>query len=96
MAKSIALGLRIVCEGRNMENVKEQIISILSDIRGDVEDWEANKELVHSGVLDSLGIVTLIGELSDAFDIEIPPQEIVYENFDSVDGLVKMVERLSE
>ena len=46
-----------------MENVKEQIIAILSDIRGDVEDWEANKELVHSGVLDSLGIVTLIGEL---------------------------------
>ena len=79
-----------------MENIKEQITSILSDIRPDIADWDSNKELVHSGVLDSLGIVTLIGELSDTFDIEIPPQEIVYENFDSLEGLVKMVERLSE
>ena len=79
-----------------MENVKEQIISILSDIRGDVEDWEANKELVHSGELNSLDIVTLVSELSDTFDIEISPKEIVYENFDSLDGLVKMVLRLSD
>ena len=55
-----------------------------------------NTELVHSGVLDSLSIVMLISELSDKFDIEISPQEIVYENFDSLDGLTKMVERLSE
>ncbi|MBP5092287.1 MAG: acyl carrier protein [Bacilli bacterium] len=79
-----------------MEEIKQQILSILSDIRPDYGDWENNKELVHSGILDSLGIVTLIGELSDAFDISIPPQEIVYENFDSLIGLVKMVERLSE
>ncbi len=79
-----------------MDNVKKQIISILSGIRSDVKDWESNTQLVHSGILDSLGIVELIGELSDTFDIEIPPQEIVYENFDSVEGLVKMVERLSE
>lgn len=81
-----------------MEETKKQILEILNEIIPDVsnEDIEANKELVHSGVLNSFSIVMLIGELSDKFDIEISPQEIVYENFDSLDGLVKMVEKLSD
>ena len=79
-----------------MEEIKQKIKEILNEIIPDVEDdvLENNKELVHSGVLNSFSIVMLIGELSDAFDIS--PQEIVYENFDSLDGLTKMVERLSE
>lgn len=78
--------------------IKEQILEILNNIVPEIDndEWESNKELVHSGVLNSLSIVMLIGELSDAFDIEISPQEIVYENFDSLDGLVKMVEKLSD
>ena len=79
-------------------NIKEKIIEILNEIVPDVDDEELenNKELVHSGILNSFSIVMLIGELSDAFDIEISPQEIIYENFDSLDGLIKMVERLSQ
>ena len=81
-----------------MDEIKKQIIEILNEIIPDVDDetLENNKELVHSGVLNSFSIVMLIGELSDKFDIEISPQEIIYENFDSLDGLAKMVERLSD
>lgn len=81
-----------------MEDIKNKIIEILNEIIPDVDNdtLENNKELVHSGVLNSFSIVMLISELSDAFDIEISPQEIVYENFDSLDGLTKMVARLSD
>lgn len=81
-----------------MDEIKKQIIEILNEIIPDVDDetLQNNKELVHSGVLNSFSIVMLIGELSDKFDIEISPQEIIYENFDSLDGLAKMVERLSD
>ena len=81
-----------------MEDIKSKIIEILNEIIPDVDNdtLENNKELVHSGVLNSFSIVMLISELSDAFDIEISPQEIVYENFDSLDGLTKMVTRLSD
>lgn len=81
-----------------MDETRKKIIEILNEILPDVEDdeLENNKELVHSGVLNSLSIVMLVGELSDQFDIEISPQEIIYENFDSLDGLVAMVERLSD
>lgn len=79
-----------------MSETKTQILEILSSIKPEVADFEAVGELVHGGTLDSLSIVMLIGELSDAFDIEIPPSEITYENFDSVDGLVAMVEKLQD
>ena len=81
-----------------MNEIREKIIEILNEIIPDVDnkELENNKELVHSGVLNSFSIVMLIGELSDTFDIEISPQEIIYENFDSLDGLVAMVERLSD
>ena len=81
-----------------MNETRAKIVEILNEIIPDVdnEELENNKELVHSGVLNSFSIVMLIGELSDQFDIEISPQEIIYENFDSLDGLTAMVERLSE
>lgn len=79
-----------------MEEIKAKIIEILNDLHPEIEDWESQELLVHSGLLNSLDIVTIVGELSDAFDIEIPPSEIAYENFDTLMGLVKMVERLSD
>ena len=75
-------------------NTKEIILEILQDMHPEIDDFESISDLVHGGTLDSLNIVMLIAELNDRFDIETPPQEIVYENFDTVDGLVKMVERL--
>ena len=77
-------------------NTKERILEILQDMHPEVDDFESITELVHGGTLDSLNIVMLIAELTDCFDIEIPPQEVSYENFDTVNGLVAMVERLQE
>ena len=54
----------------------ESLLKILAEIRPDV-DFEDNKELVDSGELDSFDIVTLVGELCDAYDIEIGADEIV-------------------
>lgn len=79
-----------------MDEIKAKVLEILKDLHPEVDDFDPIKDLVHSGLLNSLDIVTLIGELSDAFDIAIPPSEIVYENFDSVDGLVAMVQKLSD
>lgn len=75
-------------------NVKEEILEALAELHPEVDDFESIEELVHGKTLDSLDIVTLISDLSERFDIEISPQEITYENFDTVEGLVAMVNRL--
>lgn len=73
----------------------ESLLKILAEIRPDV-DFEDNKELVDSGELDSFDIVTLVGELCDVYDIEIGADEIVPENFNSVEAIMALVTRLQE
>ena len=71
----------------------ETLLKILAELRPDV-DFEENKELVDSGELDSFDIVSLVGELCDEF--EIGADEIVPENFNSVEAIWALVQRLQE
>lgn len=75
--------------------MKEQILEILTDIRPDI-DFETEDGLVTNGVLASFDIVTIVTELSDEFDISITPKDLVPANFDTLDGIVALVEKLSE
>lgn len=74
--------------------MKDQILEILSDIVDD--DVESCTTLIDDGVLSSLDIIQLIGALNDEFDISIPATEIIPANFNSVDAMVAMVERLAD
>ncbi|MBE5798563.1 MAG: acyl carrier protein [Clostridiales bacterium] len=74
--------------------MKDQILDILSDIVDD--DVESCMTLIDDGILSSLDIIQLIGALNDEFDISIPATEIIPQNFNSVDAMVAMVERLAD
>ena len=74
--------------------MEEKIMSLLSEEFPEV-DFSSTETLVDDGILDSLTITRIIALLSMEFDITIPYDEIVEENFNSVAGLARMVERLS-
>jgi acyl carrier protein len=71
----------------------EKLLEILSEVRPDVEFAEQT-QLVDGGVLDSFDIVTIISELNDAFDINIRVNDLSPENFNSVEAMMALVERL--
>lgn len=73
----------------------EELLSILEDIQPDV-DFENETGLIDDHLLSSLSIISLIGELEDAFDISIPAVEIVPENFNSAKAMWEMIERLQD
>ena len=50
--------------------MREEIMEILTELRPDVE-FENEKKLIDDGILDSFDIVSLVGELNDAFDVSI-------------------------
>ena len=73
----------------------EQLLEILRWMHPDV-DFESNDDLIGEGVLDSLDIVTLITEINTTFDVAIPAEEVVPENFNSAEAIYAMIERLDE
>ena len=74
---------------------KEQIIEILEDIQPEA-DYETCQTLIDDHILTSLDVLSLVAELEDEFDVTIPTVEIIPSNFNSVDAIAAMVERLQE
>lgn len=72
-----------------------ELLEILNDLHPDV-DFESEKNLIGDGILDSLDIVSLISQIDDVFDIVIPAEEIIPENFNSADALYALICRIDE
>ena len=73
--------------------MEEKIIEILKRVRPNV-DYENEKSLVDDGLLDSFDIVGVVNELIAEFDIEVEIDDITPENFNNVEAIAAMVERL--
>ena len=72
--------------------MKEKILDILAENYPEI-DFESSDELVDDGTLDSLTVVGIISVLSAEFDVELPYEEIVPENFNSVDAMATLFEK---
>lgn len=72
-----------------------EVLEILEDLRPDV-DFKEEKALVSDGILDSIDIISLVQELDEEFDITIKPADLIPENFNSVETISKLVEKLME
>lgn len=73
----------------------DELMEILEELRPDV-DFEKETALIDDGVLDSFDIVALVGELNEAFDIEIKPNNLVPENFNSAKAMMALIEQLQD
>lgn len=73
--------------------MKEQIMEILQGVRADV-DFENEKKLIDDEILDSFDIITIVSEFNDAFDIEIDVEELEPENFNTIEAMQALIERL--
>nr|MBQ8243826.1 acyl carrier protein [Oscillospiraceae bacterium] len=71
----------------------EKILEILKSIRSDV-DFEKEERLIDDGILDSFDVVSVVGELCDAYDISITADEMEPENFNSAKAMLALVERM--
>ena len=72
----------------------ETLLKILEELHPDV-DFENCETLIDDNILDSFDIVTLVGEINEEYDINIPPEELIPENFNSK-SIYALIERLIE
>ncbi len=73
----------------------EKLIEILEDLQPEV-DYEKTEDLIDGRYLDSLTILSLVSEIEDEFDVEIPTVEIVPANFNSAKKIWALIEKLKE
>lgn len=68
----------------------EELMEILEEIRPDV-DFEQETALIDDKILSSFDILSIISEISDAFDVTLTPAEIIPDNFNSANALWAMI-----
>lgn len=73
----------------------EKLIEILENLQPEV-DYETCDNLVDGRYLDSLTILSLISEIEDEFDVEVPTVEIIPSNFNSAKSIWELIEKLKE
>ena len=73
----------------------EKLLEILSELHPEV-DFDTCTTLIDDKILDSFDIITIISEINEEFDVVIPAEEIVPENFNSAQALYALVKKLED
>lgn len=75
--------------------MRERLKNFLEEILPGV-DFECSDTLVDDGIVDSMMITTIIGEVSMEFGIYIPFEELSTKNFNSLDAMAALIERCTK
>ena len=73
----------------------DEVMEILKEARPNV-DFTKETRLIDDEILDSFDIISIVGELNDAFDIEINVNDLLPENFNSAEAIFELVEKLRQ
>ena len=73
----------------------DELIEILENLHPEI-DFETCTTLIDDKILDSFDIISVISEINEEFDVVIPAEEIIPENFNSAQALYELVTRLAD
>ena len=73
----------------------EELMNILTNLRPDI-DFNTADKLIDDEILDSFDIITFVGEVNEAFDVQIGVEDLLPENFNSAAAMMALITRLQE
>jgi acyl carrier protein len=53
----------------------------------------ADASLLEAGIIDSTGVLELVGFIEETYDVRVEDEELLPENLDSIQSIVGFVER---
>ena len=74
-----------------MTPAQEAIIEIFRDVLG-VEVAALDQDVIEVGLLDSLGLVSLVAEMEERFAVRIPFETLDIDQFRTVGSIADLVE----
>ena len=78
-----------------MDQERQQLIEILSSVRPDV-DFDQEDALIDDEILSSFDIIAMVSEINVQYGIEIRVDDLLPENFNSVDAILELIERMED
>lgn len=73
----------------------QEILDLIAQVKPGLSP-APDQELIKSGLLDSVDIMSLVMAMTGEFDIEITPLDLKEENFRTAADILALVERLEE
>ncbi len=73
----------------------ERLIEILEGLHPEV-DFETCDNLIDGKIFDSFDIVTLVAEINEEFDVAVPAEELIPDNFNSAEAIWDLIQKLDE
>lgn len=70
--------------------MRERIIDVLKQIKPELDEFE-KVGFISQGILDSFDIIALCEAFNKSFGIKINGEDIVADNFETVDSMVSMI-----
>ncbi len=80
-------------ERSEREDKMDELLNLLSEIRPDV-DFQNEEALIDDEILDSFDIISIVGEINDQFDIDINVNDLLPENFNTVEAMWDLIQKL--
>lgn len=75
---------------RGNETVEARVRTLIEE-RLTISVVSADTDMIESGLLDSLALVTLIAAIEDAFDCELPLEDFDPDRFRTITGIADFV-----
>ena len=78
-----------------MPSLEQELRSFVADNFpfGDLDGLSNDDSLTDRGIIDSTGVLELVGFLERAYGITVQDRELTPKNLDSINGLVSFLER---
>jgi len=79
---------------KNTSNIKEKVKSyIIESVHAEKEKINNDTLVFKEGYFDSMGFITMISFLEEEFDIKTVDEDLIEENFESINAITGFISR---
>ena len=82
-----------MCQDASIEQAIREFLATNFFLGDDPAGLAGSASLIEAGVIDSTGVLELVGFLEEHFEVRIQDEELVPENLDTIDNIVQFVTR---
>ena len=78
-----------------MDTITQQVVDFLAgEVDMEPADLLSEASLFNSGLIDSVAVLSTVQFIEEVFDLELEPEQVTLDNFDSITAIVALVKSL--